>query len=149
MSSDELDVFLGEERTCRVATVGPGGPHVTPLWFLWHGGSLWITSLVRSQRWTDLRRDPRIAVVVDAGDSYGDLRGVEVRGVAEPVGEAPRTGAECPELDGVEQAFADKYTGGTITLDGKHAWLRITPESLASWDFRKVAGISPQDRVSR
>ena len=29
MSTGERDSFLGEQRTCRVATVGPGGPHVT------------------------------------------------------------------------------------------------------------------------
>jgi hypothetical protein len=22
--------------------------------------------------------------------------------------------------------------------DGRHAWLRITPESIVSWDFRKI-----------
>jgi len=149
MTPDELDTFLGEERTCRVATLGASGPHVTPLWFLWRGGVVWITSLVRSQRWADVLRDPRVAVIVDAGTEYGELRGVEVRGVAEPVGEVPRVGAACTALDGVEQAFADKYTGGTVTLDRKHAWLRITPTGLVSWDFRKVPGVSPEDRVAR
>jgi hypothetical protein len=134
MTPAEVDAFLGEQRTCRVATVGPGGPHATPLWVAWHGGALWLTSVVRSQRWADLRRDPRIAAVVDAGESYDELRGVELRGRVEVVGEVPRTGEPVPELDGPEQLFADRYTGGTVVRDGRHAWLRLVR------DFRKLAG---------
>ncbi|WP_308283243.1 pyridoxamine 5'-phosphate oxidase family protein [Pseudonocardia nigra] len=140
MTPDEVDAFLAEQRTCRVATVGTNGPHATPLWYVWHSGSLWLTSLSRSQRWTDLQRDPRIAAAVDAGEDYGELRGVELRGRVEVVGEVPRTGEPVPELDGPEQAFADRYTGGTIARDGRHAWLRLVPEKITSWDFRKLAG---------
>ena len=100
MTPAEVDAFLAEQRTCRVATVGAGGPHATPLWYVWSDGALWLTSLSRSQRWTDLMADPRIAVVVDAGEEYGELRGVELRGRVEVVGEVPRTGEPVPELDG-------------------------------------------------
>ncbi|HEU5085582.1 MAG TPA: pyridoxamine 5'-phosphate oxidase family protein, partial [Acidimicrobiales bacterium] len=69
MSPEELDEFLRTEHTCRVASVGAdGAPHVAPLWFVWDGEALWLNSLVRSQRWTDLQRDPRVSVVVDAGE---------------------------------------------------------------------------------
>jgi hypothetical protein len=140
MTAAEVAGFLAEERTCRVATVGQDGPHATPLWFAWHGGALWLTSVVRSQRWADLQRDPRVAVVVDAGQDYDELRGVELRGRVEVVGEVPRTGAAVPELDGPEQLFADRYTGGSVHHDGRHAWLRLVPDKITSWDFRKLAG---------
>ncbi|MEJ8280697.1 pyridoxamine 5'-phosphate oxidase family protein [Pseudonocardia spirodelae] len=140
MTPDEVTTFLESERTCRVATNGAGGPHATPLWYVWDGadGALWLTSLARSQRWTDLERDPRIAVVVDAGHDYTELRGVELRGSVQVVGEVPRTGEPHPELDRVEQAFADRYTGGHVVIDGRHAWLRLRPEKITSWDFRKI-----------
>ncbi len=59
MTPDEVDAFLAQERTCRVATNGTNGPHATPLWYVWHGGALWLTSLSRSQRWVDLARGRR------------------------------------------------------------------------------------------
>jgi len=139
MSDAERDEFLGAERTCRVATVGTEGPHVAPLWFVWHERALWLTSLNRSQRWTDLERDPRIAVVVDAGHDYLELRGVELRGRVEVVGEVPRTGEPEPRLEPIERAFAEKYTGGSeFGYDGRHAWLVLRPEKIVSWDFRKL-----------
>lgn len=139
MTDEQRDVFLTSERTCRVATVGgDGAPHVTPLWFAWDGESLWLTSLVKSQRWTDLERDGRISVVVDTGTDYTELRGVEIRGKAVPVGEVPRVGQPQPELERPEQLFADKYSGGNVGHDGRHAWLRVIPEKITSWDFRKL-----------
>lgn len=140
MTDAELDAFLAEQRTCRVATVSADGdPHVTPLWFVWHDGSLWLTSLTRSQRWIDIERHPRIAVVVDAGVGYGELRGVELRGSATPVGEIPRTGAPVNELLEVERLYATKYGNGVMEHDGRHGWLRVRPDTLVSWDFRKLA----------
>jgi PPOX class probable F420-dependent enzyme len=139
MTDAEVDGFLAEERTCRVATVGAdGSPHVAPLWFVWDGAHLWLNSLVRSQRWADLMRDPRVAVVIDAGTGYQELRGVEIIGRVEAVGDVPRSTEAHPHLTEVEQLFARKYTdNGAFTPDGRHAWLRIAPDKLVSWDFRK------------
>jgi hypothetical protein len=139
MTGPELDSFLAGERTCRVATISPDGPHATPLWFVWDGTSLWLHSLSRSQRWTDWERDNRVAVVVDAGREYGELRGVELRGRAVTVGEVPRTGEPDGDLAPVEALYARKYFGGEpMGYDGRHAWRRVTPDKITSWDFRKI-----------
>ncbi|MFF7815549.1 pyridoxamine 5'-phosphate oxidase family protein [Streptomyces sp. NPDC007945] len=141
MSPEDLDSFLAEQRTCRVATVSADGrPHLSALWYAWDGTSLWLYSLTRSRRWAELSADPRISVLVDDGEEYGDLRGAELSGTAVFVGEAPRTGERCPELDPVERLFAAKYFGlDAMPHDGRHAWLRLTPDAVASWDFRKLA----------
>jgi hypothetical protein len=139
MDQAELDAFLNEERTCRIATGSAAGPHLTALWYVWDGTALWLTSLVRSQRWTDIERDPRVAVLIDAGEAYGELRGAELRGSLERVGEAPRTGAPEPALEEPERLFARKYSGSdTFGYDGRHAWLRLVPDKITSWDFRKI-----------
>lgn len=139
MSPEEVDAFLREERTCRVGTIGPdGAAHVSPLWFVWDGTALWLHSLVRAQRWTDLQRDPRVTVLVDAGVEYGELRGVELSGRVVVVGDVPWTGQPDRTLDEPVRLFGDKYAGGRLPPDGRHAWLRIVPEKLVSWDFRKA-----------
>jgi Pyridoxamine 5'-phosphate oxidase len=139
MTPEELAEFLAHERTCRVATVGRDGPHATPLWFGWDGEYLWLYSIVKSQRWTDLQRDPRIGVVVDAGVEYLELRGVEITGTVEVIGEVPRTGEPDDALAAIEPVFARKYMGGDQMFhDGRHAWLRLKPTKITSWDFRKI-----------
>lgn len=142
MSAEELDAFLAAERTCRVATMSERGPHNTPLWFVWDGTALWLTSLVKSQRWTDLARDPRVAVIVDAGEQYDELRGAELSGSVTFVGEAPRTGEPNEQLREPELLMARKYFGGdAFHYDGRHGWLKLVPEKVTSWDFRKLAGL--------
>jgi PPOX class probable F420-dependent enzyme len=145
MSAEELSSFLGEQRTCRFATTGPDGPHVAPVWFVWDGQAIWVYSLTRSQRWANVSRDPRVAVVADDGHHYHELRGVEIEGRAAVVGPVPRTGRETepetePDLAEPERLMAAKYYGAEeMTHDGRHAWLRITPLKTVSWDFRKLA----------
>ncbi|HEX9504494.1 MAG TPA: pyridoxamine 5'-phosphate oxidase family protein [Acidimicrobiia bacterium] len=140
MTADEVDAYLAVEHTCTVATIGPTGPHATALWFVWDGTSLWLYSITRSRRWVDLERDPRVAVLVEAGEEYFELRGVEMTGQVEQVGDVPRTATDDPDLVEIERLFAAKYQRGLPEMfhDGRHAWLRLTPSKITSWDFRKI-----------
>jgi len=140
MDHDERDSFLQEQRMCRVASLGADGrPHNSPLWFVWDGTALWLNSIVKSQRWVNLERDPRVSVVVDAGTDFSELRGVELIGAVEQVGDAPRLDTLDDALAVPERLFGDKYGEGTFFIDGRHAWLRLVPERIVSWDFRKTA----------
>ncbi|HEY8739346.1 MAG TPA: TIGR03618 family F420-dependent PPOX class oxidoreductase [Candidatus Dormibacteraeota bacterium] len=144
MSDEERDAFLADQSVCRLATVqADGSPHVTPVWFAWDGRAMWFYSIIKSQRWTNLTRDPRVSAVVDAGErAYFQLRGVEITGEVEPVGEQPRVGTADPELEAPEGLFARRYMDADTIPghDGRHAWLRLRPTKIVSWDFRKLSG---------
>jgi PPOX class probable F420-dependent enzyme len=139
MNDDEVDGFLRTQRTCRVGTVGAdGAPHVSPLWFVWDGSSLWLNSVVKSQRWVNVMRDPRVSVIVDEGEEFFELQGVEIAGNAEVVGEVPRTADPNPEVAEAERLFGEKYSDGTFYADGSHAWLKVVPAKVVSWNFQKM-----------
>ncbi|MEZ0052989.1 hypothetical protein ABIA30_004014 [Mycobacterium sp. MAA66] len=142
MTSEEVDSFLDRERTCRGATISASGRlHVAPLWFVWDGDNLWLYSIVKSQRWTDITHNPQIAIVVDAGTEYLELQGVEIHGQAAVIGEVPRTSTTDPELEHPERLFALKYMGtDQFFADRRHAWLRVVPDKVTSWDFTKLTG---------
>ena len=147
--TEQIERHLIGDQIAWFTTVSPSGwPSPRPVWFVWDGQALWIYSLTRSQRWANLSRDPRVAVVADAGHHYHELRGVEVEGEAAVVGPVPRTGGDdpvAPELAGPEALMAAKYFGpGGMIHDGRHAWLRITPAKIVSWDFRKLATLPAQ-----
>ena len=91
MDQREIDEYLHQSRTCRVGTVGgDGAPHVSPLWFVWDGNALWLNSVVKSQRWTNVVRDPRVSVIVDGGTEFGELQGVELTGHGRDRGRGPQ-----------------------------------------------------------
>lgn len=133
MSQQELDGFLTVERTLRCATVSQaGGPHVVPLWFVWHDGAIWISSLKKSRRDRDLQEGSKVALCVDAGEGYAELRGAVL------YGRAKDATAE-PDLPVVRAAFGVKYWGGIDVPEVKsHRWLIVRPERISSWDFAKI-----------
>jgi PPOX class probable F420-dependent enzyme len=67
MSSPEIAGFLMHgTRTAKVATMmSSGQPHVMPVWFVLDGDELVFTTFAPSVKGRNLRRDPRIALVVD------------------------------------------------------------------------------------
>ena len=145
LSVKELDAYLAERRAARVATVGPDGtPHVVPLWFVWHGGALFLNSTLGNPTVEHMLRTGTAAAVIDDGDEYEELRGVVLRGRVERLGDtAP------PD---VERAWSNKYMGGGEVPYRRwrnRAWFRLTPVRTASWDFRKIPAAKARRDAAR
>jgi PPOX class probable F420-dependent enzyme len=133
MSDAELAGFLATEWTARVATVDADGwPHVVPLWFVWQGGSLLVNTTRGNRTVRNVEADSRAAVTVDDGERYDELRGVVLRG---------RLAEVQDDVGDVTAAFGDKYFGGNpphFASWRNRLFLRMEPEHIASWDFRKI-----------
>ena len=83
MTPAEVQAFLEEPRSIQVATVGPDGfPHVAPMWYLVQDGKVGFRSFTKSQKIVNLRRDPRVTLLAEEGDSYAELRGLMIKGRA-------------------------------------------------------------------
>ena len=83
MSPEEVDKFLQEERTVTMCTMHPDGSiHAVAMWYGFLDGVLTIETKAKSQKVQNLRRDPRLTFLVEAGDTYDQLRGVELAGKA-------------------------------------------------------------------
>jgi len=67
MTPDERRAFLQHgTRTGKLATVRPDGrPHVAPVWFVLDGEDVILTTGAETVKGRALRRDPRLALVVD------------------------------------------------------------------------------------
>jgi hypothetical protein len=144
LTGEEIDSFLSDQRTVRLATTGPEGPHAVPLWFVWLEGSMHMNSTLGNLTIVNLTDDSRGAAVVDDGDSYDSLRGVVLHGPVTVGADA----VPASRLDAVAAAWSAKYMGGgPLPYDGwrGRVWLRLDPEHVSSWDFRKI----PAARVRR
>ncbi len=144
MSADETAAFLDEQRVLNVATNGPTGhPHLVAMWYVMIDGRPTFWTFGKSQKVVNLRRDPKISALVETGDSYNELRGVEIEGTARLIEDYEAV------LD-IGKRVAEKYNGPEGTSELAHPFLEkqahkrigvaIDVERTASWDHRKIAG---------
>ena len=95
--------LLDSTAVAFVSTIGPRGePQTTPLWFLHADGAVRISLVEGRQKLRNLRRDPRISLVVV--DPARPTRYVELRG---------RVDGLVPDADrALERRIAAKYAPG-------------------------------------
>mgnify|MGYP001218940938 CR=1 FL=1 len=48
--------------------------------YLARDGAFYMTSYGKAQKVVNTRRDPKVALMIEAGDEYAELRGVMIRG---------------------------------------------------------------------
>jgi len=71
--------LLTSKALANVATLGPGGePQVNPVWFDWDGTHLRFSNTTARQKYRNVQRDPRVAVLIV--DPANPLRYLEIRG---------------------------------------------------------------------
>ncbi len=132
-----------EARTLVLGTVGPDGrPHLVPMWFVLDDEGLpCCTSYGRAQKVRNLERDPRVTVLVEAGQSYGELRGLAIEGRCELIaGDAERTRAVMEAIGRRYGADASPEASRPARQAPKRVVLRIHPERVRSWDHRRLGG---------
>ncbi|MFB7717379.1 MULTISPECIES: PPOX class F420-dependent oxidoreductase [unclassified Nocardia] len=140
MSDPEIAEFLRRSRIANLATLGPAGtPHLTAMWYGLINGEIWFETKAKSQKAVNLRRDPRVTVLLEAGDTYDQLRGVSIEGRAEIIDDADA-------LFQVGISVWERYTGPyseemkpfVEQMLNKRIAIRIVPERVRSWDHRKL-----------
>jgi PPOX class probable F420-dependent enzyme len=136
MTAAEQEAFLAAHRKCALATLDKDGyPHLVAMNFGVKDGAFYMTSYAKAQKVLNIRRDPKIALMVEAGASYAELKGVMVRGVCDIVeGEA----AVREAWDII--AGAARRRRETDDSAPKRVVLKVTPLSIVSWDHGKLGG---------
>jgi len=143
LSDEERRSYLQAALTVILVTVGKDGyPHAVPMWFVVDDdGTVFMTTYGPSQKVLNARRDPRVALLVESGVRYDELKGVLVRGDAEVIEDE----ALCVEI---LTRIHTKHMGGLASGVGemmkaqarKRVVLKIAPKRISSWDHRKLGG---------
>ena len=141
MTPEEIREFIEQSRTTTMATVGPNGiPHLVAMWYAVIDGAIWFETKGRSQKVTNLRRDGRISCMIEAGDTYDQLRGVSLEGRGVIV--------EDPDaIFAVGVSVWERYTGPYAEdkkpfvemMLNKRIAVRVEVDRIRSWDHRKLA----------
>jgi len=144
MSDEEIATYVERSRTATMATIGPDGvPHLVAMWYAVVDGQIWFETKAKSQKAVNLRRDPRITVMLEDGNTYDTLRGVSMEGTAEIVDDPDR-------LFEVGVSVWERYNGPysdevkplvEFMLHNRIA-VRVDVQRVRSWDHRKL-GMEP------
>ena len=142
MTPAEVTQFLARSRTATVASIGADGlPHLVAMWYGIIGDAVYIETKAKSQKAVNLRRDPRMVVMVEAGASYDELRGVSLEGTAEII-----EAGDGDEYWAAARSVYERYTGPCTDearplLDlmmKKRIVVKLVPRRVRSWDHRKL-----------
>lgn len=147
MSDEEVAAFLDEGRRAQVATCGADGwPHVVPLSYLLLDGQVAFWTDGHSQKVTNLRRDPRISVLVERGNSVQEFRAVLLRGYADIDDDYARSVAAGRALFSRYSPVPppDEALEHVRTLAHQRVVVRVRVEKVVSWDHRKGAATLEQ-----
>jgi Pyridoxamine 5'-phosphate oxidase len=133
----DVDAFLAQPLTARVAT---SGPTVRPTWYLWEEEAFWILTGPWAKLPARVQADPAIAIVVDVCDlATGLVRQVIARGRAEILPyDVARGRRKLRRYLGQDETRWDSRFRHYLLDDPAQkgtVWLRLRPDSLAATDL--------------
>jgi nitroimidazol reductase NimA-like FMN-containing flavoprotein (pyridoxamine 5'-phosphate oxidase superfamily) len=138
LTPDEQAAFLRTHRKCALATLDQGGfPHMVAMNFAVRDGVYYMTSYGKAQKILNVRRNPKVALMIEAGSAYAELKGVMVRGNCELLEGA----------DAVNRVFAwlaedrgEPRPPAAAASAPKRVVLKIVPTKTITWDHAKLGG---------
>jgi general stress protein 26 len=144
MSAAEARAYIDAQRVLNVATIGPSGhPHVVAMWYAHVDEQLCFWTFAKSQKIQNLRRDAKMTGLIESGETYNELRGIELVGTGEIVDEYERV------LE-IGKAVAVRYNGEAAVSDAalpfieaqarKRLGVIFRIDRVVSWDHTKLSG---------
>jgi nitroimidazol reductase NimA-like FMN-containing flavoprotein (pyridoxamine 5'-phosphate oxidase superfamily) len=148
MSDEEMRSYLHAAKTIILTSNGVGGyPHPMPMWYgLDEDLTVRMTTFRASQKVKNLKRDPRVSLLVESGEEYSELMGVLIYGKAELI----------DDIDEVTKTLISASTRGQTTpltpearegmakvmqkTAAKRICILVRPDRVVSWDHRKLGG---------
>ena len=142
LTADEQAAFLDEVRLAALSTVDQGGfPHVVAMIFVARENAIFMTSWAKAQKVLNIRRNPKVGILIEDGATYADFRGISIRGTAEIIDDPVQVREMVLAIFARQAGSANSEAPvGAFDHLEKRVVLKITPDHVASWDHRKLAG---------
>ena len=152
MSDTEVAELLAAGRKVQLATINPDGyPHLVTMYYTLVDGKIAFWTYRTSQKALNLARDPRISCLVETGEAYFDLRGVQIQGTVETITDPDavyKIGLRIGDVMG--NALAGAGASATEDTDDavneyvasaarKRYGYLVTPVKVISWDHTKLS----------
>jgi len=141
MTAADQAALLAESHKLQLATINRDGtPHLVTMYYVMLDGQIAFWTYRSAQKARNLDRDPRVTCLVEAGDEYFELRGVQVVGIAhrveDPAGVLDIGRRLAAVTTGMPAEALEEYTTKTAR---KRFGFIVEPRRIISWDHRKLA----------
>lgn len=142
MTDDEVADYLDGRHTMNIATLNHDGSiHLVAMWYAMDGTDPVFWTYKKAQKIKNLERDGRITCLVETGDAYEELKGVELVGRGEII-------TERDEIMTLGEKVAGRYTGPVTeetrpfiqAVGEKRYAVRVHVERRVTWDHSKLGG---------
>lgn len=142
MTDAEMADYLDGRHTMNIATLNHDGSiHLVAMWYAMDGASPVFWTYNKAQKIKNIQRDPRITCLVETGEQYEELKGVELVGTAELI-------TERDDIMAFGEMVASRYTGEVTdetrpfvhAVGEKRFAVRVHVERAVTWDHSKLGG---------
>lgn len=136
MTAEEVQAFL-DSRPGWIAltTISKSGfPHTVPIGYFRLGDNIYMGCRAGTQKLKNIERNPKVSLMLEAGKTMGDIKGVCIQGHATVYTEPDdllRLAREAAKLRGTPESDLP-----TEARPGA-AYIRVQPEKIISWDYAK------------
>lgn len=140
MSEDEVDEFLRGRRTAVLSSLSADGSvHSVAMWYGFLEGAMAFETKAKSQKVQNLRRNPNLTALVEAGDIYEELRGVVLVGRGEIVDEPSRLWeVGVSVFERYHAPYTEARRDEVQGMLNKRVVIKLHTDRQISWDHRKL-----------
>ncbi|MBN2258205.1 MAG: pyridoxamine 5'-phosphate oxidase family protein [Anaerolineaceae bacterium] len=134
LTQDWVKEFLARPLLARLGTADPkrNQPHVTPVWFEWDGGCLYISAFISTRKAREVVANPRISVLIDVDKpTQAVLLEGEAEVLTDPAEVAPRALSIYSRYVGQEDVKGDPYQAWVH--DPENRIIRLRPNRAFAW----------------
>lgn len=141
LTPQEQAELLRDARKVALATIGKDGfPHLVAMNFIARDGAILMSSYGKAQKVVNIRRNPKVAVMVERGRHYGELQGIMIRGLCEIISDPASVVEMMRAIRGREGGADAASVEIPAAVSTKRVILKVTPTKVTSWDHRKLGG---------
>jgi PPOX class probable F420-dependent enzyme len=140
MTSAEVDAFLAERHSMTMSTISRDGSiHSVAMWYGFLEGAVAFETKAKAQKVTNLRRDPRLTCLVEAGESYDQLRGVSLVGTGEIIDDPDRMWElGVSVFERYNAPYTEELKPFVEAMLNKRVVVKLNVDKTITWDHRKL-----------
>ena len=147
LNEQEITDYLKSSRTMILVSNGKDGyPHPMPMWFaVGEDNCIYMTTFRKSQKINNLQKNPRVALLVESGDAYQELKSLLIYTDVEFVDDVEATRDILEQIalqrGDMQEAAGEDIRQGMLKTAEKRIGMKFRPRKIVSWDHGKLGGV--------